>query len=229
VGPASQPNLISHGQSELKNESQPDAPSRPYPRSSWSPARYLQAYLNASCTSCSPVAGPNFLPCVGSCVPYKFARNPSLLFPCCLSLPRVPLLLLPALAPVHPLPPPAHPRTDAVAVALPPCCSCPCAASTARRHAPPCAACRPVLPCAAPPAAVLLWPIAHTRTPPAPVRPFPLLAQHRPLLQLQPPLPRCVADSHQCRNGTETAARNETDSRRPSSRVKFDLYDASPR
>jgi hypothetical protein len=34
--------------------------------------------LNASCTTCSPVAGPNFLPCVGSCVPYKFSHNPSL-------------------------------------------------------------------------------------------------------------------------------------------------------
>jgi hypothetical protein len=78
VGPAGRSNLISRGQSGLKNESQSDAPSRPYPRSSWSPARYLQAYLNASCTTCSPVAGPNFLPCVSSCVPYKFLRNPSL-------------------------------------------------------------------------------------------------------------------------------------------------------
>jgi hypothetical protein len=54
-------------------------PPRRYPRSSWSPARYLQAYLNASCSTCSPVAGSNFLPYVVSWVPYKSSRNPSFL------------------------------------------------------------------------------------------------------------------------------------------------------
>jgi hypothetical protein len=41
----------------------------------------------------------------------------SFFFPCCLSLPRVPLLLLPALAPVHPHPPPARRVPSTVAAA----------------------------------------------------------------------------------------------------------------
>jgi hypothetical protein len=91
VGPAGRSNPVSREQSGLKNESQPDAPPCPYPRSSRSPARYLQTHLNASCTTCSPIAGPNSLPCVGFCVPYKFSRNPRPHLPCSYFSPPPPL------------------------------------------------------------------------------------------------------------------------------------------
>jgi hypothetical protein len=82
--PISANDRITRPRAHLNATHPPRKPSRPRGCQISGPrvlivVRVLQAYLNAPCTSYSPVAGPNFLPYVGSCVPYKSSRNPGLL------------------------------------------------------------------------------------------------------------------------------------------------------
>jgi hypothetical protein len=181
-------------------------------------------------------------------VPYKFSRNPNLcIVPCTPSppprlhpLPRVkngpaPPPLCAAASPCYPThPPPPLVSASPSPSPLAPCCSCPCAASAARRRAPPCAACRPVLPCAAPPAAVPMLPYAHTRTPPAPVRPLPSSAapapslswrSTAPLLQPQPPCKCPGAQQTATIAGTEQRPHRIEQTAAASSSTKFDRLD----